>query len=70
MAIRAWEAAADADDQQFAYKAFRLAKHYDLGVGVERNMDVAILWYRKSAQQGLYGAKKRLKELGIEWEVK
>lgn len=70
MAIRAWAAAADADHQQFAHSAFRLAKHYDLGVGVEKNMDVAICWYRKSAQQGLHGAKKRLKELDVEWEVK
>ena len=53
-----------------AAKPFTLTLFRDLGLGIERNMDVVICRYRKSGQQGLYAAEKRLEELGIEWELK
>lgn len=46
---------------------FHLAELYELGLGIEQDMSMAIHWYRKSAEQGGRQAQKRLHELGIDW---
>jgi TPR repeat protein len=45
-----------------------LGELYELGLGVEQSMGMAIHWYRQSAEQDLFVAKKRLDELGIDWK--
>jgi TPR repeat protein len=40
---------------------------YELGIGLEQDMDLAIHWYLRSAEQGSRKAQKRLDELGIAW---
>ena len=43
-----------------------LGRHYERGDGVARNMDEAIKWYRKAANQGHIGAQLDLRRLGID----
>ena len=38
---------------------------YHLGLGVERNIEEAIKWYRKSAQQGYRIAENNLKTIYV-----
>ena len=61
-------AVSDEEDLHFPHRAFRLGKHYELGIGVQSNLEEAIHWYKVAAKAGLWGAKKRLGELGIEWD--
>ena len=44
---------------------WRLGKFRDESIGVSRNRDEAIKWYRKSAEQGNRDAKARLLEIGV-----
>ena len=41
----------------------RLAECYEKGQGVPKDMDEAIRWYRKAAEQGNKDAEKRLEVL-------
>jgi TPR repeat protein len=66
MANMARALVADDGDHLFCSHAIRLAKHYDLGIGVGQDTNEAIRWYMVS---GLPGAQKRLTELGIQWEA-
>jgi uncharacterized protein len=48
------------------FDALDVAKLYDLGLGVQRDQEKAIYWYKKSAD--LDSSRRRLKELGIDWK--
>ena len=45
---------------------YNLAVMYENGEGVKENLESALKWYKKSAQQGNKKAIETLKELGIE----
>ena len=68
MAAMTLESVADLNKPQVEHKALHLAELYELGLGVEKDREKAIYWYKQSAALGLYGAQKRLKELGIDWK--
>jgi len=53
----------DTDDHMYMCRTSNLAELYELGLGVEKDMEKAIHWYRQS---GSYRAKEHLRELGIE----
>jgi TPR repeat protein len=36
---------------------------YEKGKGIEKNMEQAIYWYKKSAEQEYHNAKKKLQKL-------
>jgi TPR repeat protein len=36
---------------------------YQLGIGVEKDLDQAIFWYEKAAEQGSVAAQNNLKQL-------
>ena len=40
---------------------------YEDGRGVSKDLNEAIEWYRKAAQQGIENAKLRLNDLGESW---
>lgn len=66
MATKAIETVADT--KYPAVEARNLGELYELGLGVEKDMEKAIYWYRQSAESGDYRAQTRLNELGIDWE--
>lgn len=68
MVDRAIAAVADNEEAGLDFNALRLAELYDLGLGVEKDMEKAIYWYTQSAKHGLDKSKSRLKELGVDWE--
>jgi TPR repeat protein len=69
MATKAIETVSDTKyPARDAHNAYHLGELYELGLGVEQNMSKAIHWYRQSAEQDLFIAKKRLDELGIDWK--
>ena len=68
MAARALESVADMKAPRFDSDALNLAELYELGLGVEQDREKAIYWYKQSAQSGLWAAKKRLQELGVDWK--
>ena len=68
MATKAIEAVADTENRSAAANAYYLAALFELGLGVEQDMEKAIYWYRQSAEQEFYNAKTRLHELGIDWK--
>ena len=45
------------------YGIANVGKCYENGIGVKRNKQEAIKWYRKAAGQGNQYANRRLKEL-------
>ncbi len=49
---------------------FSLAELYELGLGLEHDMQKAIYWYRQAAEHGHYSAKTRLEKLGVDWKVR
>lgn len=65
----ACKSAADTEHPLAPHHAYKFAELYELGLGVEQSMEKAIHWYKRSAEQGLHVAQKRLKELGIEWKA-
>jgi len=42
---------------------FIIARYYEEGIGVEKNIDEAKKWYNKAAPLGHFGAKKALVRL-------
>lgn len=70
MATEAIESVADTEyPGHDAHNAYGLGELYELGLGVEQDMGKAIHWYKQSAEQDLFIAKKRLDELGINWKI-
>lgn len=69
MANLAIDSVADMDQPQSESKALRLGELYEQGLGVEKDMEKAVYWYKQSAKLGLWGAEKRLKELNIELDA-
>jgi TPR repeat protein len=47
-----------------------LAELYELGLGLEQDMQKAIYWYRQAAEHGIYSAKTRLEKLGVDWKMR
>ncbi len=41
----------------------------ELGLGVAKDMETAISWYKKAAGQGHHTAKVRLQKLGVDWKL-
>ena len=66
MAARTLKLVADMESPAFDSNALHLAELYELGLGVEQDRDKAIYWYKQSAARH-YGARARLKTLGIDW---
>lgn len=56
--------APDEDKQMRSHAKFEIGKYYDEGLGVSRNLEEAINWYKQSADDGYEPANKRLEELG------
>ena len=54
-----------AAEQNDSTAQWRLGKFRDESVGVSRNRNEAIKWYRKSAEQGNRDARKRLLEMSV-----
>lgn len=69
MAVRATETVADSNINIAAINARNLGELYELGLGVEKDMEKAIYWYRQSTEQGNPTAQVRLHELGIDLET-
>ena len=65
MVSAAHELIADQDNDDYPSRAYFLAEIFELGLGVELNMDKAIHWYKKAATHGYQMAKTRLLELGV-----
>lgn len=57
----------DTQHPEFSSRSCALAEIYELGLGVNADINKAIYWYKKSASDGLYKAMKHLNELGIDW---
>ncbi len=60
---------ANSNDSAARGLASHKAELYELGLGVAKDQESAISWYRQAAKLGSYPAKVRLKELGVEWEA-
>ena len=45
------------------FAQYKLALMYENGNGIEKDMNQAIYWYKKSAEQGDEDAQNKLKEL-------
>jgi TPR repeat protein len=69
MAALAVASVADMEQLHAESHALHLAELYELGLGVDKDFEKAVHWHKQSAGLGLYAAKKRLKELGIEWKT-
>ena len=52
-----------------AYDQLNLGAAYDNGIGVERDIDMALLWYQKAAEQGLAEAQFNLAHLLVAEEI-
>lgn len=69
MAAKAYE---DVSDEKYpareASNAYHLGELYDLGLGVEQDMEHAVTWYTHAAELDNRKAQIRLDELGIDWE--
>lgn len=52
-----------------AYDQLNLGAAYDNGIGVERNIDQALFWYRKAAEQGVAEAQFNLAHLLVTEEL-
>ena len=46
------------------YAQYNLGESYYYGKGVMRDIEQAVYWYRKAADQGLADAQKALQRLG------
>ena len=68
MAARVLKSVEDIERPGVEYNALHLAELYELGLGVDQDRDEAIYWYKESAALGAYGAKGRLRNLGIDWK--
>lgn len=68
MAGRVIEKANTVDHRYAARPYYYLAEIYELGLGVDRDMETAIYWYRRSAGEGFPLAKTHLQKLGIDWK--
>ncbi len=49
-----------------AVSQYKLGRAYETGDGVEKNMETAIMWYRKSAENGYKNAEVKLKLLPVQ----
>jgi TPR repeat protein len=65
MVTAAHELISDQDNDAYPSHAYFVAEIFELGLGVELNMDKAIHWYKEAAIHGYQMAKNRLSELGI-----
>lgn len=52
-----------------AYDQLNLGAAYDNGIGVERDIDKALQWYQKAAEQGLAEAQFNLAHLMVTEEI-
>lgn len=52
-----------------AWAQLNLGAAYDNGIGVERNVDKALYWYQKAAEQGLAKAQFNLAHLLVSEEI-
>jgi TPR repeat protein len=68
MATITLDSVVDMKDSRANHNAFNLAELYELGLGVKQDCEEAIYWYKQSAELGLWAAKKRLQELGVDWK--
>ena len=69
MAAQAYETVSDEKyPARKAINAFDLGELYELGLGVELDMENATIWYKHAAELGNNKAQTRLDELGIDWE--
>jgi len=64
--IEALRAQADAGD---AYAQLNLGAAYDNALGIERDIDQALHWYQRAAEQGLAEAQYNLAHLLVEEEI-
>jgi len=67
-ATLAADAIEDFSDPLVSHNLLHLAEIYEHGLGVEPDFQHAIRYYTEAAEYGLYKAKKRLHELGIDWD--
>lgn len=49
-------------------RQYELTLIYELGLGVQKNMRLAVHYYGKSAALGLHKAKMWFHEFGIDWD--
>lgn len=69
MAAQAYETVSDEKyPAREADNAFDLGELYELGLGVEQDMEHAVTWYTHAAELDNRKAQTRLDELGIDWE--
>jgi TPR repeat protein len=69
MAAQAYETVSDEKyPAREAINAFDLGELYELGLGVEYDMENAVTWYTHAAELDNRKAQTRLDELGIDWE--
>ena len=45
---------------------FELGEMYSDGLGVEKNIELAVNWFRKAAELGSFEAQETLKKLNID----
>lgn len=64
--INTLQQSAEAGD---AYAQLNLGAAYDNGIGVERNLEKALLWYEKAAEQGVAEAQFNLAHLLVSEEL-
>lgn len=69
MAKVVFEEAYAADAPFAASPYYALAEIYELGLGFVQDIDTAIYWYRRAAEQGHHTAKSRLRDLGSDWKT-
>ncbi|MDD2742988.1 MAG: tetratricopeptide repeat protein [Rhodocyclaceae bacterium] len=69
MANVVFEEAYAADTPFAAGPYYALAETYELGLGFIKDIDTAIYWYRRAAEQGHHAAKSRLCDLGLDWKT-
>ena len=69
MANVVFEEAYAADTPFAAGPYYALAETYELGLGFVQDIDTAIYWYRRAAEQGHHTAKSRLRDLGSDWKA-
>lgn len=64
--LRALQAQAEQGD---AWAQLNLGAAYDNGIGTKRDVDKAIIWYRKAAEQGLAEAQFNLAHILVDEDI-
>lgn len=72
--VQAWPVSEDMWDSVFVYQSkmanygnadaqFRLGEMYEEGRGTAKDIDKALAWYRKAAEQGNLAARSKIEQL-------